>query len=496
MNEDRLLRYLELLDLDDLAALEDHLQTLLEDETNLDWNPADTEGDISLGTYGSLELAASCSEFQRRFFHWWGSRVIRQQTRHVDALTGLHTRSDWERRLKKARSYDRWTVVLGDIDRFKRFNDEHGHDMGDRVLAGVGEAARNHFSDRDRLVRYGGEELLFVLAPDSEAETRAEQFRQCLEETYLFDDQPEPVTLSLGLARKRQEESMDACVKRADRALYVSKSRGRNRLTAYAPYMEHLRSLSIWGMYRYVWDPEVRFCLRETGRDFLVMNKRTAVYYRWKDDEVDRLSASDALEAPVRTIVPKGEAFYLLDAEGTLWRWTISRTPDRVTSPSDPALAWASGGRHGFWAVGVNNQLYRVTEGGLERHASLPEQWEYLTGDRDVFLVRGGEVVRWRDGESREVAGLPAEPAQVVVNGDRLLLSGKEGGLYALSLRVGRWHRYRLPRLNGKPVYCREFSARGDRILMRDGQGRLLLTDLREKAVPQSMNLAVSEDDP
>ncbi len=486
MTRDRVLRYLQLLDEEDPDRLRVGLRRLLRSEPDLCWRPGDQAGEVSLGPYGSLDLHANGDSFRRRFLRWWGDRLGERGRRPVDALTDLHTRSAWEESLKPSLTDGWWIVVLGDIDHFKRFNDRHGHGMGDRVLEAVGRTALDHFHEGDHLVRYGGEELLFVLTPDTEPRRRAEAFRRRLEAGGLFANQPESVTLSLGLAEKKREEPFDDALRRADRALYVSKDRGRNRLTRYAPYMDHLRSLSIWGFYRYLWDRNVRFSLGSDARGFLLALADELVYYAWRSNAAETFPVPGDLRGPLRSVVGSREGFVLLDAEGALWRWTLDEG-HRPLSPEAPAMACLVGGDEARWGVGVNNQLYRLDPGGAKRVGSLPSRWDYVAGDSDVRVVRDDRVCRASDGET--LAELPEPPRQVTMSGETFILVGFEGGLYALEPDTGRWQQYRLPRLDGRPVFCREVSVRGSRVLLRDGQGRLLLTDRRTKAVPQAMDL-------
>lgn len=487
MTRERLLRYLDVLDLEDPEDLSDRLRQLLTEEPGLRWLPDDPSGDVSLGRHGSIRTKASCDSFTRRFLRWWGDRLSDREDRRVDALTGLCTRSGWERSLKPPMEDGRWAVALGDIDRFKRFNDHHGHDMGDRVLEAVGEAARDHFRPEDRLVRYGGEELLFVLPAGTDPHGRVDAFRRHLEAGKLFPEQPETITLSLGLALKDRDESFDAVVGRADRALYVSKDRGRNRLTRYAPYMDHLRSLSIWGFYRYLWDRNVRFGLGTEGRNFLVAAGEL-IHYRWAANESETHPVPEEVETPIRGVVGAGEGFLLLDADGELWRWDAARGHRRFGQPSTPSMVCLVGGREGRWAVGLNNQLYQLVPTGPRHAGSLPARWDYVAGDRRVLVVHEGTAFPVTDTENPSVE-LPVTPRQVTMDGETLVVVGFEGGLYALDPAVSRWQQYRLPRLDRRPVYCREVSVRGSRVLLRDGQGRLLLTDRRDKAVPQAMDL-------
>ncbi|AYF89877.1 GGDEF domain-containing protein [Pseudomonas sp. JS3066] len=128
------------------------------------------------------------------------------------------------------------SLLLMDIDFFKRINDEHGHSMGDACLQAFGERMREFFRrDSDALLRLGGEEF-GVLMPDTSMEQArhlAEQFREDLANRgFQLGDQHLPVTTSLGLGclDERDAGSAEAFFKRVDDALYRAKALGRDRL--------------------------------------------------------------------------------------------------------------------------------------------------------------------------------------------------------------------------------------------------------------------------
>ena len=130
------------------------------------------------------------------------------------------------------------SLVLMDIDFFKKVNDEHGHAGGDACLSAFAERMRTVFRrDSDALLRLGGEEFGVLLpgtTPD-QAKDMAEDFRQGLEREGLqLADQNVKLTTSLGVGSfdPQQDADADAFFKRVDSALYRAKREGRNRLAA------------------------------------------------------------------------------------------------------------------------------------------------------------------------------------------------------------------------------------------------------------------------
>jgi two-component system, cell cycle response regulator len=158
-----------------------------------------------------------------------------------DSLTGLNNRRSLERRLPamidtaRARGAPLTMMVL-DIDHFKRVNDTYGHDVGDRVLKGFGAQLRDTVRSGDLICRLGGEEFVVVMpgADAAEAARIAERARRTTESReFLVDGAAASVsiTVSIGLAEWRETWNYAELYRRADRALYRSKSAGRNRVT-------------------------------------------------------------------------------------------------------------------------------------------------------------------------------------------------------------------------------------------------------------------------
>ncbi|MEO5350160.1 MAG: diguanylate cyclase [Magnetococcus sp. YQC-3] len=153
---------------------------------------------------------------------------------NTDALTGLHNRRRLDEILvdefSRARRYQQSLALLMlDVDHFKRFNDTHGHDQGDRVLQAVAQVLRETCRDVDFPCRYGGEEFCLILPSTSlaGAERMAERLRVGIEAMQVDGLR---VTASLGVAvYPMAAQTPETLQKAADAALYEAKKAGRNR---------------------------------------------------------------------------------------------------------------------------------------------------------------------------------------------------------------------------------------------------------------------------
>ncbi len=154
----------------------------------------------------------------------------------TDALTGLLNRRGFdeeaERCLKEQRENgEPVSFLMLDIDHFKKFNDQHGHDIGDEVLRETARVASLSVRPIDFVARFGGEELVVIMptADLEEANRVAECVRIAIAENRVKTPQASlEVQVSIGVAAGLQE-TPDALLKRADTALYAAKNNGRNR---------------------------------------------------------------------------------------------------------------------------------------------------------------------------------------------------------------------------------------------------------------------------
>ncbi len=185
---------------------------------------------------GSLraELAASQTEL----------RTVRDRLGHLeieaikDPLTGLLNRRGFDRAVEQLRANGSTltfaTLLMLDLDHFKRINDSYGHLFGDQVLCATAKVLNSVIKGRDIAARFGGEEFLILLPETAEsgAVALAEQFRQAFARASVrrngSDKVIDQLTVSIGVASPKPGESLEQTIDRADAALYRAKHDGRN----------------------------------------------------------------------------------------------------------------------------------------------------------------------------------------------------------------------------------------------------------------------------
>ena len=143
--------------------------------------------------------------------------------RKFDEVVGLEHR-------RAAHEKIPFSLIMLDLDHFKKVNDKYGHSVGDQVLKHLSRLIRGLIRQGDLLIRWGGEEFLLLLPATQidEAGPFAERVRLEVEqENFPTAGQ---ITISLGVAQLREGDSIDALLKRVDNALYRAKQEGRNRV--------------------------------------------------------------------------------------------------------------------------------------------------------------------------------------------------------------------------------------------------------------------------
>ena len=165
----------------------------------------------------------------------------------TDSLTGLYVRRYFmvklQEEIHRAERYGkRLTVIMADLDRFKKINDTYGHDAGDRALKTISKFLQKNIRDVDAIARYGGEEFV-MLIPDADKEAAyclAQRLRAELAKVKL-EDLP-PITISLGIATYPSDSTdIEELIKKADAAMYEAKQKGRNRVVKYSKAIKLIR---------------------------------------------------------------------------------------------------------------------------------------------------------------------------------------------------------------------------------------------------------------
>jgi diguanylate cyclase (GGDEF)-like protein len=176
----------------------------------------------------ALILVLGAGLLNRTLGYWQRAEAEVRRLASIDPLSGIYNRRSWDdhlaRELARATRERRpLTVAMIDLDHFKRFNDQHGHPAGDKLLVETATAWRSIIRATDILARYGGEEFAVAL-PDCSAEEAVAIMAR------LRAAVPMGQTCSAGVARWDGAESGAALMDRADRALYLAKNQGRDRL--------------------------------------------------------------------------------------------------------------------------------------------------------------------------------------------------------------------------------------------------------------------------
>ncbi len=162
----------------------------------------------------------------------------RYQQAILDPLTGAFNRLGYEERMEQEinrfhRYQTPFSLVVVDIDFFKRINDDYGHLAGDKVLQVVTEIAKEQLRNTDYLARYGGEEFAIIMPETKlkDALAAANKLRQQIEQwRFHYNDKDVRVTISCGVAQIVSKDDKDKLFQRADQALYKAKHQGRNQV--------------------------------------------------------------------------------------------------------------------------------------------------------------------------------------------------------------------------------------------------------------------------
>ncbi len=170
-----------------------------------------------------------------------GEKEKLEEIAYTDPLTGLYNRRFFFEEAKKLyelakRHNEPFSIIMMDVDNFKRVNDEYGHDVGDMVLKKLAEVIKNSVRASDIAARFGGEEFIIALPKTDEegAVLVAERIRQEFKKSKVVVDSLEVrTTVSVGVSTYRGDQTLDQLIKEADEALYRAKKTGKDKVVTY-----------------------------------------------------------------------------------------------------------------------------------------------------------------------------------------------------------------------------------------------------------------------
>ena len=164
--------------------------------------------------------------------------ILKQRCRQYDEMTQLYNRRYGDKNLLKMKaqmqiSGIKYCVAIGDIDFFKKVNDNYGHEAGDEVLIHVARVLKEQLLANGFVCRWGGEEFLIVI--ESHTIEQAEHILQSIldtlrNQTITYQEQQIRVTMSMGLVSVKAEDEIDDILRCADQKLYEAKENGRDQI--------------------------------------------------------------------------------------------------------------------------------------------------------------------------------------------------------------------------------------------------------------------------
>ena len=214
--------------------------TLLLSSILIIWQARAQHGQELLRQRAQHALELSHQKLEKKVFE--RTEELRQLTKNLealsltDSLTNLPNRRAFDQRMaiewqRTLRYGSPLSVMLLDIDHFKRFNDDFGHQTGDDVLAKVAELIAEAVRTTDFASRYGGEEFVVILPSSDVADALPIAERVC-EQIAQYKWDKRQVTVSIGVAHYHGQASIQELIEQADQALYRAKDEGRNRVVS------------------------------------------------------------------------------------------------------------------------------------------------------------------------------------------------------------------------------------------------------------------------
>ena len=303
----------------------------------------------------------------------------------TDALTGLANRAFFLEEMERINDEKggRFTVFLLDLDRFKNVNDSLGHGAGDELLVQVAQRLRSQLREEDVLARLGGDEFALIQAGFSDQRASATELAQritrLIAEPFQISGQRVEIGTSIGISLAPQHgRDQEHLLKKADLALYRSKSAGRSCYTMYDDVMSA--------------ELEARNTLEGDLRDAIAQCQFEVHYQPFYDAETRQRRGVEALvrwRHPVKGLVPPDKFIPLAEATGLivpLGEWIIGRACDDATSWPDDIKVAVNLSPVQFKQA----ELFDVIQSALARSGLDPKRLE-IEITESVLLERAAE---------------------------------------------------------------------------------------------------------
>jgi diguanylate cyclase (GGDEF)-like protein len=186
-----------------------------------------------------VELQNNLKSYEKELLQIRKRSEVLEKEVLLDELTKISNRRSYDLHIKEClreykRTSERFSLILIDIDHFKKINDNYGHKAGDKCLKEIAQRIKSTLRKSDFLARYGGEELIAILhgSDSRSAQNVAEKIRRRIENTrFYYHDETIPVTVSLGVTEVMPSDTEpEAPFIRVDEAMYRAKKGGRNKV--------------------------------------------------------------------------------------------------------------------------------------------------------------------------------------------------------------------------------------------------------------------------
>jgi diguanylate cyclase (GGDEF)-like protein len=196
-----------------------------------------------------IMFLASVYEFirEKTYHDMLNLKKTLENTSKKDPLTGLYNRRAYKENIQSLHN-SQGTILMCDIDHFKKINDYFGHYIGDMVLIQVAKCIQENIRSEDLAIRWGGEEFLIFL-PDSSLDNGyivSEKLRKSIENLSIrnSDSILIKVTISIGVSLVNHTTPLSTALRHADKAMYIAKNSGRNKTSVYSKDIFHKEFIS------------------------------------------------------------------------------------------------------------------------------------------------------------------------------------------------------------------------------------------------------------